>query len=342
MLKKILIFIVVLVIIAAFIGFYFKGVILDPNVSEDKDGYELYIVPGSSFEQVVGQLEADQVLKDVKSFELVASLMNYKKGEVPSGRYIIKGGWSNRALIGKLRLGAQDGVKVTYNNLRTIEELAGKLSRNILLDSVSILEELSDDDFLQRNNRTIDNVMSLFIPNTYEVYWDVNTDELLTRLIQEQSAFWTDSRRAQLQELSMTEEEVYILASIVEKESNLKSERPTVAGVYLNRIRQEIPLQADPTVVFAHGDFGIRRVLNRHLEIDSPYNTYKNTGLPPGPICMPSINSIDAVLKNEEHPYLFFCAKPGYNAGHLFAKTNAQHAANARKYHRWLSSQNIR
>lgn len=341
MLRKVIIILVVLGLIALGLLYYFKSSLFDPNVK--KDDYELFIPTGSSFDDVLTKLENDGVLKNVKSFVLVSKLMKYQKETVPSGRYLLSKGMSNRSLVGKLRSGNQDAVSVTFNNLRTIAELSGAIASNLEIDSNEIYNVIMSPDFLDKQGLNANNVMTLFIPNTYQVYWDVKADKVVSRLVMEYNKFWeSKDRMTKLKDLGMTKQEVYTLASIVEKESNLKSERPTLAAVYLNRIEQGIMLQADPTVVFATGDFELRRVLNKHLEMDSPYNTYMNLGLPPGPIYMPSINSIDAVLANEKHEYIFFCAKPGYNSGHLFAKTNAQHEANARKYHKWLSSQNIR
>lgn len=341
MLKKVLLALAVLLILGAGIAYYLRNSIFTPNVKVDS--YELFIVEGTDYASVLDQLKADDVLIDAAAFDLVSRLMRYQKTSVPAGRYIIKSGMSNRQLVGKLRAGNQDAIKVVFNNLRTIPKLAGQLSSNILLDSIAILNALNNPELLTNHGVTKEGLMSLFIPNTYEYYWDVSAEDLLQKLITEGERFWKkEDRMTKLEALGMTKNEVYTLASIVEKESNNKAERPTVAGVYLNRVERGIPLQADPTVVFAVGDFSIRRVLNKHLKYESPYNTYINQGLPPGPIYMPSINSIDAVLANEDHDYIFFCAKPGYNSGHLFAKNNAQHSANARKYHKWLSSENIR
>ena len=185
-------------------------------------------------------------------------------------------------------------------------------------------------------------MMSIFIPNTYQVYWNISPTELIDRMKKESDKFWSDKNRMdKLAKLEMTKEEVYTLASIVEKETNYVPEKATVAGVYLNRLNKGIMLQADPTVVFANNDFKIRRVLNKHLEKDSPYNTYKYAGLPPGPIAIASISSIDAVLENKDHKFLYFCAVPDNSGQHAFAKTLSQHNANARKFQRWLNKQRI-
>jgi UPF0755 protein len=343
MLKKLIIVLLVIAVIAAAALFYLRHTLFTPNIKTGIDNYALLIQPNTSFEDLKNTLVNEEILIKVKGFDLTAQLMKYNKDIIPSGRYIINQGMSNRGLISKLRAGNQDPVKVVFNNLRNVDQLAGQIATTLYTDSVSIRAEILSDKILGVDNINSDNVLSLFIPNTYEFYWDVSPEEVISKLVDERDKFWNaEGREGKLSTLDLTKEEVYALASIVEKESNLKSERPTLASVYLNRIRQGIPLQADPTVVFATGKFDLRRVLHKHLEIDSPYNTYKNLGLPPGPIYMPSINSIDAVLQNKQTDYIFFCAKPGYNSGHLFAKTNAQHEANARVYHRWLSKERIR
>ena len=209
-------------------------------------------------------------------------------------------------------------------------------------DSNAIHKAMIDQTLLSRRGIEAPAAISLYIPNTYEFFWDSDALDFISRMEKEYDRFWNESRSQQAELLDMSRAEVATLASIVEKESNLKSERPTIAGVYHNRLRAGIPLQADPTAVFGLGDFTIRRVLYKHLDVDTPYNTHMHKGLPPGPICMPSISSLEAVLTPEDHDYIFFCAKPGYNNGHLFAVTNAQHERNARVYHRWLNSEGIK
>jgi UPF0755 protein len=340
MIKRLLYAGLIFILLAAGGAFYLRQALFASNINKE---YTLLISKGSTFNDVLQQLKEHGALKNEQSFKLVSKLMKYDRESVPGGKYVIQSDFSNRKLIGKLRSGDQDPVNVTFNNVRMIDELSGQITANLEIDSIEVLSYLRSQIFQERHHVTDETVITLFIPNTYQFYWNETAITVVDRLAEESKKFWAAKNREQkLAELGLTKEEVYTLASIVEKESNLKEERPTLAGVYLNRIRQGIPLQADPTVVFATGDFGLRRVLNKHLEIDSPYNTYKNPGLPPGPIYMPSINSIDAVLQNEQHDYIFFCARPGYNAGHLFAKTNRAHEDNARKYHKWLRSQNIR
>jgi UPF0755 protein len=326
-----------------FVAFTLYKSIYTPNINQDKEDLLLEIPSESSFQDVYSILRKGNYLVDSLSFYRVATLMKYVKDDVPSGKYQLLPTWNNRELIGNLRSGNQIPVKVTFNNLRTVEELAGKISYYMEMDSLDILQSLKQEEKLKELGLNKDNILSLFIPNTYNLYWNEDVDKLLSRMKNENEKFWaSNDRLAKAEALGLTKEEVYTLASIVEKESLRNDEKPIIAGVYLNRLKRGMMLQADPTVVFAVGDFSIRRVLKKHLAFESPYNTYKNTGLPPGPIYMPSIKSIDAVLSPQEHSYLYFCAKPGYNSEHLFAKTVREHERNADKYRSWLNKERIK
>lgn len=311
-----------------------------PNVVVDK--YELKIARGTSYQALFDKLKQDGVLSQTGSFDFMAGIMGYKKGEVPSGRFLLRKGMTNRTLLSKLRSGNQDAIQLTFNNARDIQQLAGMLSHDLEADSLSLLNAFLADSLLQKNGLKPETAMTRFIPNTYEVFWNITPEKLVKRMQQETDDFWNEERTAKAAAIPLTKEEVYTLASIVEKESNNRKERPTVAGVYLNRLKTGEKLRADPTVVFAVGDFTLRRILFEHVYFDSPYNTYMNEGLPPGPIYMPSTNSIDAVLNAEKHDYLFFCAKPGYNSEHAFAVTAEQHQRNAAIYHNWLEKEGIR
>lgn len=282
-------------------------------------------------------LEEQKVLDNSMGFELAAWWLGY---EGKAGRYRIpKSAKSNRDLIAALK-GSQASVKITFHNFRLKEQLAGHVAKFIDTDSLELVTLLQSESYLANHGYTPQTVMSVFIPNTYELYWNTDAEGFFERMLKEHEKFWAkNDRLAKAEALGLTPTEVYTLASIVETESQYKPERPTIAGVYLNRLKEDWLLQADPTVVFAVGDFSIRRVLNRHLEVDSPYNTYKYEGLPPGPIYMASISSIDAVLDYEHHEYMFFCAKPGGEGQHSFARTLRQHTNNARAYHRWLNQQ---
>ncbi|GLR20155.1 endolytic transglycosylase MltG [Portibacter lacus] len=341
--KKVLLVLLVLLLIAGGIAYYVYQSIFKENVLIGLEDRELYIPTGSTYDDVKQLLETEGIINNASSFDRVASWMKYKESDISSGKFTIKSDWNNKSLISLLRSGKQTPIKITFNNLRTKEDLAGKISSYIELDSLTLVEYFQNEETQKSYDLLPETFLTLFIPNTYEFYWNVTKEELVTRLAKEHDKFWSrEERESKAQALNLSKEEIYTLASIVEKESQRNQEKPRLAGVYLNRIERGIPLQADPTVVYANGDFGLRRVLLKHLEFDSPYNTYKYAGLPPGPIYMPSIASIDAVLNREKHKYLYFCASPEIQGAHLFAETLSQHNANARRYHRWLNAQGIR
>ncbi len=340
---KILIVLTLFAIMGIAIAFYFFKAVYGKNVTLPSESLTITIYPGQGYDDVKNLLVDSSYINNALTLNLVARLMKYNKDLVPDGKYKIVDGWSNRQLIGLLRSGMQVSIDVTYNSVRTVEELCGQLAKYFVSDSTAICNAILDSSVLKSQNLSPENVLSIFIPNTYKMYWNTPPAQIVSRLITERDKFWNSNGRAsRLKTLGMTQEEVFALASIVERESNYAPERPTIAGVYLNRLERGIPLQADPTVVFATGDFSIKRVLNKHLAIDSPYNTYKYQGLPPGPITMPSINSLDAVLNAEKHEFIYFCAKPGYDNQHAFAETLRQHNANANIYRAWLSSEGIR
>ncbi len=249
---------------------------------------------------------------------------------------------TNRKMIAKLRSGDQDALALTFNSVWNIQELAGKLGKELESDSLTLLNAFLTQKTMDNYKTTPATILTKFIPNTYDVFWNIEPEKFIKRMVDESDKYWTSDRIAKAKKWNLTTEQVYTLASIVERESNNKKERRTVAGVYLNRLRIGDKLRADPTVVYANGDFTLRRVLFQHLNYDSPYNTYMYSGLPPGPIYMPSSNSIDAVLDAEQHEYFFFCAKPGYASEHSFAKTAEQHLQNANEYHRWLTKEGIK
>ena len=249
---------------------------------------------------------------------------------------------NNNDLVNLLRSGKQSPVKVTFNNVRSLKDVSSKLSQYLEADSNQIYESFIDNKFLSDNQLNINNVISVFIPNTYEFYWNTSADDLRARMMREYKTFWNRERRKKAAKLKLSYSEISTLASIVEKEQNIRSdERPKIAGLYLNRIQQGMKLESDPTLIFALQDFNINRVLNKDKKVDSPYNTYKFKGLPPGPICIPSINSIDAVLNFEKHDYIFMCAKEDFSGYHNFATTYKQHLVNARKYQRMLNKKRI-
>ena len=342
MLRKVLFVLIALLLVGGIIGYKGYNKIFKPNVSTEQANYTIRIPTGGTMVNLVDSLSAQNALVDLQSFNQVARWMSLTDDNLKSGQYRFKSGMSNRTIINALKAGNQHPVNLVVNNVRLLPQLAGKLSLQLEADSLAILDAIKNPVILEKFELQPEALMSLFIPNTYQVWWNTSPNDLVDRLILEQDKWWQkDGRQESIDKLGLTRSEAYTLASIVDKESNLAAEKPRIAGVYLNRLRSGIPLQADPTVVFATGEYDLRRVLNQHLEIDSPYNTYKYPGLPPGPIYMASIAGLEAVIHPESHDYIYFCAAPG-GGGHLFAKTLAQHNANARRFHDWLNSQGIK
>ncbi len=299
------------------------------------------IPTGTDFEGLVSLLEKGGYLTDKESFRWVANRMKYGE-KVRAGRYEIEPGWNNRDLIRHLRGGKQAEVKVVLNYERLPEDVAGKAAKVLEADSLSLLAAFRDPTLLQEVGYTPETLISAFIPNTYNFQWNTDGPGFVRRMADEHKKFWAkNDRAAKAKTLSMTPTQVYTLASIVERETNTAREKPTIAGVYLNRLRIDMPLQADPTAVFATRDFSARRVTQYHTMFDSPYNTYRNRGLPPGPISMASATSIDAVLDHEKHEYLYFCAKADESGSHAFAETLAQHNVNAQKFYAWMREKGI-
>ena len=247
-----------------------------------------------------------------------------------------------RKIVEDLRQGnGEKETQVTFNNARTKKELAEKIAATIELTPEDILKRITDEKYTSQFGFTPTTINTMFIPNTYNVYWDISADDLIAKLATEYKRFWTAERKAKAQELGLSQTEVSTLASIVVCETIKLDEAPKIAGVYVNRLRRGIPLDADPTLVWIMGDFTVKRILNKDKELDSPYNTYKNLGLPPGPIYIPSVEYIDAVLNYEKHEYIFFCAKEDFSGYSNFAKTNRQHEINAAKYHKALNERKI-
>ncbi len=300
----------------------------------------LNIPTGSTFEDVKKTLYSGGYIIHRSNFELVSRLKKYDQLVKP-GHYTLVNGMSNTRLVNKLRSGDQDPVKVVFHNVRYPEQLAGRIAQQIEADSLSLISLMNNTSYLDSLGVTPASIFTIMIPNTYELYWNTTAREFIDRMKKESEKFWNDERAAKMKRLGMDAHQVITLASIVEKETNMNDEKPRVAGVYINRLKRGWLLEADPTLVFAHGNFNIKRVLNIYKEIDSPYNTYKYQGLPPGPICLPSVSSIDAVLNSEEHSYMFFCAREDFSGYHNFAVTLEQHNVNAWKYQQALNRRNI-
>ena len=336
-----LVFLIAGSVLGISLTFYFYQVFFSANTLVESDQPYLLKIPSNSvYKNVVDQLYEERVINDAVSFGFVAKILGYQEAVKP-GLYTIEPKMSNLQLVRMLRSGQQTPVRVTFNTIRTQEDLAEKISANLEVSKEQFLELLQDSVYIRKYGVEEETVMSLFIPNTYEFWWDTSAEELFERMHKEYQIFWTDARKQKAQDLGLSQQEVSTLASIVQAESQKSDERPKIAGVYLNRLRIGMPLQADPTLVFAAGDFSIKRLTAKQMAIDSPYNTYKYAGLPPGPINLPDINSLDAVLNYEKHSYLYFCAKEDFSGYHSFAVGYDEHLNNARRYQRALNAANI-
>lgn len=320
---------------------YFAYILFAPNIFPES-GKKVYVcIPDStSFEEVTKLLEKDAKVVNMSAFKQVSAILHYGT-KIRSGRYELKKGMNNFQLVRILRSGRQTPVKLTFNNIRTKEQLAGRLGSQLMADSVDILRLLNDTTFLAQYSLNPNTAIALFIPNTYEIFWNQNANALFERMNKEYNKFWTNERKAKAAAIPLTPVEVSTLASIVEEETNNTTDRPKVAGLYINRLKIDMPLQADPTLKFAVGDFSIKRVLLQHVLFISPYNTYRNHGLPPGPIRVASEKGIDAVLNYTHHNYIYMCASETFNGEHNFAATWSEHQANAKKYQEELNRRNI-
>lgn len=310
---------------------YFKGA-----MAFDEKERMLYIPRNTSFDELVFLLLKEGIVEEASPIRTFAKLKGYDTKNY-SGAYKIEKGLSLRDLMLLLVAKKQKPVRLVVPSVRTVEEMAGRLARHLDIDSVELLAYLHDPASAAPFNLSLQAFPAMFIPNTYEVYWDISPERLLARLHKEYKAFWTPERLARAEQVGLSPVEVSTLASIIQEEAMHAEELPKIARVYLNRLRISMPLQACPTAKFAAGNMGLTRVLHAHTQIESPYNTYKNLGLPPGPIRYPSITAIDAVLSPASHDYLFFCAKADFSGYHNFSRTAAQHAQYARQYQQALN-----
>jgi len=311
-----------------------------PNVKLSAE-HELFYVPtGSDFEYVIDHLEEQAIIENRKSFRWVANKKGYDKNVRP-GRYKIRNNQSNNELLNLLRSGNQDPVMVVFNNVRSLAHVAGKISRYLEKDSAEFEVWLSDPDLPSRYGFEASSFTSMFVPETYSFFWTTSPEDFTERMKKEYDKFWNGERDRKAKKIEMTRTEVVTLASIVDEETLYDDENSRVAGLYLNRLEKGIPLQADPTLKFALGDFSRQRILNEDKKVDSPYNTYKYKGLPPGPIAIPSVSAIDGVLNYEKHNYLYMCAKADFSGNHAFAQNYSQHKKNAREYQRELNKRRI-
>ncbi|WP_273274203.1 endolytic transglycosylase MltG [Maribacter polysiphoniae] len=342
--KKILLLLVVLgLVIGGVFAYKVYDAVFSSNTKFNNEEAFVYVPTGATINDVSQLLEP--LLKDTNTFVQIAERKGYASN-VKGGKYAITKGMSNNDIINSLRSN-NIPVKVSFNNQETLASLAGRIASQIEPDSLSLLKVLNDPDFYKGNGFNEATKIAMFIPNSYEFFWNTSAEKFRARMLKEYNRFWNEERRAKAKALRLSPTEVISLASIVHKETAKVEERPRVAGVYLNRIRKNIKLQADPTVIYAlkkhTGNFDtvIKRVLYKDLELDSPYNTYKYAGIPPGPITMPDISAIDAVLNPEKHDYYYFVANVENFGYHKFAKTLAQHNRNKAQYVRWINSQNI-
>lgn len=334
--RKVILYIVAIGLLAGLFlawQFFYKANV--PNGLVDKF---VEIPTGSSFEDVVQLLTSGNYIQDETTFRIMAGRLGYK---ARAGRFELQPGWSNFQLVRHLRSGKQAPIKVVLVNERLPEDVAAKVARFIEPDSLAMITLFNDPVYLDSIGYTPQTLMSLFIPNTYEFFWNTSPRKFMERMMQEHDKFWEkDNRQAKADSLGLTREEVYTLASLVEKETNANSEKPRMAGVCINRLRLGMLLQVDPTLVFASRDWESRD-LAKYKTLDSPYNTYMYPGLPPGPISMASIPSIDAVLNYEKHDFIFYVAVGDGSGTHMFSKTYEGHKVNIERYKENLTKRNI-
>ena len=319
-------------------AYYGYQICFTPNILIDREDRIISIKSGTTFREVQDELYNNDFVNDMVSFSFIARLKGYDKAIKP-GRFLLRKGMTNLEALKVLSASQQIAVRVTFSYVRLRKELAEKITKNLSITPGEFNDAL--DDFIKNNDQGFnkDNILCMFIPNTYEVYFNILPEDFIKKMNDEYKRFWNESRLTKAKEVGLTPFEVSILASIVQAESVKQDEAPVIAGLYINRLKKNIALQADPTLVYAVGDFTLKRVLNGHKEIDSPYNTYKHPGLPPGPINVPQIWSIDAVLNYQHHNYYYMCAKEDFSGYHNFANSLDEHSRNARKYQRALDAE---
>lgn len=332
---KLFAFILVSVLLISF-TFYTYQICYTPNILVGKEDRYIYIPQDATFETVQKILHEGEYVQDLISFSFLSRLMDYDKLVKP-GRFILRGNMNNIQAIRFLRAGEQEPVRITFNNVRLITDLPEKITSNIALTPAEFEAALAG--FLAGDSRgfTRENILCMFLPNTYEVYYTISGKQLVERMYAEYERFWNDERKQKAEAIGLTPIQVSILASIVQAESVKHDEAPVIAGLYLNRLKNGIPLQADPTLVYAVGDFTLKRVLNEHKEVESPYNTYKYKGLPPGPINMPEIFTLEAVLNYKPSNFLYMCAKEDFSGYHNFTASYSEHLKNANRYQQALT-----
>ena len=328
--------------VAAIIGFKYYRYVTAPNINHElpNDGF-FYIPTGTDFETVVSLLKDEKILLTEASFRWVSDQKNYTQNIKP-GRYKLKPGMNNNELVNLLRSGSQIPVNITFHSIKTLPQLAGIVSRKIEADSIEMASYILADSVAQHYGFNEHTFIAMFIPNTYEFYWNTSPQEFVSRMAKEFKGFWSSERIALAKKQGLSQSEVATLASIVQAETIKRDEMPTVAGLYINRLNKGIRLQADPTVKYAVGDPSLKRIYFKHLKVDSPYNTYIHKGLPPGPIAVPEQQALLAVLHAKKHSYIYMCAKPDYSGYHNFSSTLQQHNVYRNKYIQFLRKEGIR
>jgi peptidoglycan lytic transglycosylase G len=335
--KRLILFLLISVLGISF-SFYAFQVVYTPNILVEKDNRLITIKEGATFKDIQKELHDGDFVQDLVSFSFLAKITGYQD-QIKPGRYILRKNMTNLEALRVLRSGNQDPVRITFNNVRLIGDLAEKITRNLSMTPEEFEVALINFAMTNKNGFNKDNILGMFIPNTYEVYFNISPDALVKRMHGEYEKFWNGERKQKAKEVGLTQLEVSTLAAIVQAETVKPDEAPKIAGLYLNRLRKGIALQADPTLVYAVGDFSLKRVLNEHKQIDSPWNTYMYPGLPPGPINLPEINSIDAVLNFFPSDYYYMCAKEDFSGYHNFTNSYKEHMSNAIRYQRALTAE---
>ena len=339
--KKLILSVIIFSTLLTTFSLYFFQIFFSPNFLINSPEKNIYIYESTSFKNLQDTLDQKGYINDLVSFSFLSKIMKYNNNIKP-GSYVIESNMSNYDLIQKLRSGNQSPLKITFNNIRNLDELSKKITKKLKIDSDDFIDYLYSREWQNKISKfKLENVILMFLPDTYEVYWNISSKSLFQKMKYEYDYFWNDTRKAKAKKINLSEMQIGILASIVQAETNHLDEASNIAGVYINRLNKKMYLAADPTLVYAHNDFSIKRVLNIHKKINSPYNTYRNKGLPPGPINMPEKTFIDAVLNYNNHNYYFFCAKDDFSGYHVFATNLKEHNRNAKKFHRALNKRRI-
>ena len=334
----------VLAILLAVAGYHAYRLMGSNFVSRDGEPHYVYVYPETTLDSLLISLQKDYVIGSERSLKLHSKLMKWTSAERPfvrTGRYLVPAETANLQLIRMFRSGDQKPIQLTFNNIRTREQLAARLGSQLMIDSASIISKLEDDTYMQQFGLRKETAVCLFLPDTYEMWWDISADQLFKRMDVIHDAFWNADRLAKAAALELTPEEVTTIASIVEEETNRDEDKPIIAGLYMNRLRIGMPMQSCPTVKFALQDFGLRRITNEHLKTESAYNTYIHPGLPPGPIRIPQKKTIDYTLNPTPSNYLYMCASSKFDGTHHFSSSYASHAAYAAAYQRELNRRRI-